>query len=116
MVWSAVENQQDILPGEASRQCVEEALEERGVRCRHDQVDASAVLRADRAIKIDVLTNELRGDLGSDPARRPAGPWAIDPPEPCFVGEHNPQSPPAAGSPSPGQGYGAWETASLNWC
>ena len=44
MVGSAVENQQDVLPGELSRQRLEEGLEARGVRHRHDQIDAAAVL------------------------------------------------------------------------
>jgi hypothetical protein len=35
--------------------------------------------------------------------------WSIDPSEPGFVSEHDPQPPPTACSPSPGQGYSAWE-------
>ncbi len=58
----AVKHQQDILPGKLSRQDVQEGLEARRIRCRHDQIDASAILRRDRAKQIDVFANEPRGD------------------------------------------------------
>ena len=46
MVGGAVENQENILPGKFSRQDVEEGLEARRIRCRHDQIDADPVLRS----------------------------------------------------------------------
>ena len=47
-------------------------LEAFGIGRRHHQVDASSVLRADRAIQIDVFTNELAGDLWADADGCPA--------------------------------------------
>src|SRR5215813_2328294 len=59
MVGSAIENQQDVLPGKPSRQDVEECLEARRIRRRHDQVDAHPDLRRDCTVQIDVFANEL---------------------------------------------------------
>src|SRR5262249_50736683 len=53
MVGSAIENQQDVLPGKPSRQEVEGGLEARRIRRRHDQVDAHPVLRRDCTVQID---------------------------------------------------------------
>lgn len=50
MVGGAVEHQENILPGKLLREDVEEGLEARRIRCRHDQIDASPVLRTDRAV------------------------------------------------------------------
>src|ERR1700731_636466 len=55
MVGGAVENQEDILPGKLSRQGGEEDLKARRIRSRHDQIDASPILRRDRAVQIDVF-------------------------------------------------------------
>src|SRR5580704_15475313 len=91
MVGGAVENQEDILPGKLSRQGGEEDLKARRIRSRHDQIDASPVLRRDRAVQIDVFANELGGDLGPGANRGPARPWPVDPAETRFIGEHDPQ-------------------------
>jgi hypothetical protein len=72
MVGGAVENQEDILPGKLSRQDVQEGLEARRIRSRNDKIDASPVLRRDRAVQIDVFANELGGDLGPGANRGPA--------------------------------------------
>jgi hypothetical protein len=74
MVWGAVDNQGNILLGKFPRQDVKEALEARRIRRRHDQIDAGAVIRRDRAVQIDVFTDELRGDLGPGADWGPAGP------------------------------------------
>ena len=47
---------------ELSREDVEESLEACRIRCRHDQIDARSVFRADRAVQIDIFANELSGD------------------------------------------------------
>ena len=67
MVGRAVENQENILPGELSREDVEEGLEACRIRRRHDQIDAGAVVRRDRAVQIDVFADELGGDCGPCP-------------------------------------------------
>jgi hypothetical protein len=59
MVGGAIENQQDVVPGEPSRQDCEECLEARRMRRRHDQVDACPVFRRDCTVQIDVFANEL---------------------------------------------------------
>src|SRR6476659_78124 len=64
MVGGAVENQENILPGKFPRQDVEEGLEARCIRCRHNQIDTDAVLRRDRAVQIDVFADKLGGDRG----------------------------------------------------
>ena len=69
MVGGAVENQEDILPGKLSRQCVKEDLKARRIRSRHDQIDTSPILRRDRAVQIDVFANELGGDFRPDANR-----------------------------------------------
>ena len=101
MVGRAVENKQDILPGEPACQHLEEGLEACRIRGRHDQVDASAVLGRNRAVEIDVLADELRGDCGPRAERRPAGPDAVHAAEACFIGKHDAQPPPTpSGGPS----------------
>ena len=113
MVGGSIEDQEDILPGKPSRQDIEEALEARRVRCRHDQIDACSVLRTDRAIEVDIFANELRSDVGPDAARCPARPWPVDPAEPRFIGKHDPQPPTASGCRPPCPLYGTWEAAFL---
>ena len=92
MVWGAVEHQQDILPGEPTRQHVKESLKACGVGCRHDRIGTGAVLGSERRLQIDVLANELGSDLRPDARRSPAWPWPVDAAEPRFVGEHDPQA------------------------
>jgi hypothetical protein len=97
LIGCAVENQQDVLPGKLARQHREEDLEACRVGGRHHQVDgASAVLGRDRAVQVDVFTDELGGDLGPYASRRPAlgecDSWGRS-----FISEHDAQSPPTAG-------------------
>ena len=89
MVGGAVENQEDILPGKLSRQGVEEDLEARRIRSRHDLIDTRPVPWRDRAVQIDVFANELGGDLRPDADRGPARPWPVDPAETRFIGEQD---------------------------
>ena len=89
MVGSAVENQKDILPGELARERIKKGLEASRVRSRHDQIDASAVLGCDRAVQVDVFTDQLGGHLGPCSDRRPARPWPIHAAEARFIGEHD---------------------------
>src|SRR5208282_3007382 len=105
MVGSAVENQKDVLPGELSRQHLEEGLETRCVRRRHDQIDAAAVRGRDCAVQIDVFANELGCDLGPRSDRRPARPWPIDAAEARFISEHDAQIATAPGRGPPGFPY-----------
>src|SRR5258708_5287347 len=98
MVWSSIEDQQDVLPGKSSRQDVKEALEACRVRCRHDQIDAGPVLRRDGTIQIDVFANELAGHLRPDAAWRPARP------------------PPALGGRRPRPPDSAWKAVFLKSC
>jgi hypothetical protein len=77
MVGSAVENQKDVLPGKLAREDIKKRLEACRIRSRHDQIDESAVLRCDRALQIDVFTDQLGGHLGPCSDRRPARPWPI---------------------------------------
>ena len=66
MVGSTVEDQENLLPAVFSGQNIEVDLEAGSIRCGHDQIDASSILGTDRAVEVDILANELRGDLGSD--------------------------------------------------
>ena len=114
MVGGAVEHQKNILPGKLSREDVEEGLEARRIRCRHDHIDASAILRSDRAVQIDVFANELGGDLGPGAGWSPARPRAIDPAEPRFIGEHDPQATTAPGGSPSGFPHSIWKAVFLN--
>ena len=67
MVGGAVEHQQDVLPSKLSRQHVEERLEARRIECRHDQIDAGAVLGGDRAMYRDVWAH-IPESSGTDTA------------------------------------------------
>ena len=67
MVGGAVEHQENILPGKLSREDVEEGLEARRIRCWHDQIDASPVLRTDRAVQVDVFANSWEATSGLVP-------------------------------------------------
>ena len=113
MVGSAVENQEDILAGKLSRQDVEESLEARRIRSRHDQINAGPVLRRDRAVQIDVFANELGGDLGPDADRGPAWPWPVDPTETRFIGEHDPQATTSPGGRPLGFPHSGWKAIFL---
>ena len=58
---------------------------------------APATSPGDRAVQIDVFANELGGDLGPGAGWSPARPRVIDPAEPRFIGEHDPQATTAPG-------------------
>ena len=113
MIGGAIENQENILPGKLSREDIEERLEAGRVRCRHDQIDAGSVLRGDRAVQIDVFADELGGDLGPHPDRRPARPWTVDPAEAGFIGEHDAQATAAPGGSPLGFPHSIWKAAFL---
>jgi hypothetical protein len=101
VVAGSVHNKQDQLLGIFLRQGLQKNLEAFGIGRRHHQVDASSVLRADRAIQIDVFTNELAGDLWADADGCPARSRAVHPTEARFVGEHDAQATATpGGSPS----------------
>ncbi len=114
MVGGAVDDQENILPGKLSCEDVEEGLEARRIRCRHDQIDAGPVLRTDRAVQVDVLANELGGELGPGTDWGPARPRAVDPAEPRFIGKHDPQATATPGGSSPGLPYSIWKAVFLN--
>jgi hypothetical protein len=46
-------------------------------------------MHANRAVKIDVFTDELRGDRGPRAHRRPAGPDAVHAAETRFICKHD---------------------------
>ena len=50
MIAGTIHKQQDELPGVLLGQCGQKNLEAFRIGCRHDQIDASSVLRADGAI------------------------------------------------------------------
>src|SRR5271168_5117394 len=113
VVGGAVENQENILPGKFLRQNLEEDLEARRIRCRHDQIDPGAVLRGDRAVQIDVFADELGGDLGPDFAGSPTWPRSVDAAEACFIGEHDAQATTAPGGSPPGFPHSIWKAVFL---
>ena len=55
--------------------------------------------RRNRAVEIDVLADELRGDCGPRAERRPAGPDAVHAAEACFIGKHDAPPTPSGGPP-----------------
>src|SRR5262245_13687089 len=57
----------------------------------HDQIDASAILRRDRTVQIDVFADELGGDTGPCTSRRPARPHSIHSAETRLISEHDAQ-------------------------
>ena len=113
MVRSAVDNQENVVPGMFSREGVKEGLEAGGIRCRHDQIKASPVSRAHRTVQVDVFANELGGDLGPGAGRSPARAGPIDAAEPRFVGEHDPQVTSTPGGSPPGFPHGIGKAAFL---
>src|SRR6516164_4226190 len=86
MIAGSVHKKQDQLVVIFLCQGLQKNLEAFGIGRRHDQEDASSVLRADSAIQIDVFTNELAGDLRPDADRCPARSRAVHPTEPRFIG------------------------------
>src|SRR3984893_8919735 len=97
-----VENQQNVLASKLARQHVEENLEACCIRSRHDQIDASAVLRGDRAVEIDIFADELRGDRGPRADWCPARADAAHAAETRLISEHDAQASTAPGSGPPG--------------
>src|SRR6266436_809574 len=101
MIARTVHEQQDELAGVLLGQCGQENLEAFRIGRRHDQIDASSVLRADGAIEVDVFANELGGNPRPDADGSPARSWAVHPPKACFIGEHDAQATtPSGGSPT----------------
>jgi hypothetical protein len=98
MIAGTIYKQQDELPGVFFCQCIQKNLEAFRIRRRHDQINASSILRADCAIQVDVFANELGSHLGPDAARCPARPWPIHSTETGFIGKHDPQPTTAPGS------------------
>jgi hypothetical protein len=116
MIARTVHEQEDELPGVLLGQCFQENLEAFRVGRRHDQIDASSILRADCAVEVDVFANELGGDLRPDALRRPARPRPVHPAETRFVGKHYPQPTTAPGSRALSPPYSAWKAAFLKSC
>src|ERR1700752_3369324 len=114
VVGSAVEHQQYILPGEPSRQRIEEDLKAGRVRCRHNEIDAGSILRADGTIQIDVFADELRSHFGSDAGRSPAGPRPFHPPDPRLAAKHDAPPPPTPRGAPPRPLYSARKAVFLN--
>ena len=98
VIAGTIHKHQDELPGVLLGQCLQKNLEAFCVGRRHDQIDASSILRADCAVEVDVFANELGGDLRPDALRRPARPRPVHPAEPRFVGKHGPHPAAAPGS------------------
>ena len=55
----------------------------------------------------------LGGDRGPCSDGGPAWPWPIDPAEPRFIGEHDPQTTTAPGGCLPGLPHSMWKAAFL---
>ena len=79
------------LASKLARQHVEEDLEACCIRSRHDQIDASAVLRGDRAVEIDIFADELRRDRGPPADWCPARADAVHAAETRLISEHDAQ-------------------------
>ena len=101
VIAGSVHKKQDQLLVIFLRQGLQKNLEAFGIRCRKDQEDTSSVLRADRAIQIDVFTNELAGDLRPDADGCPARSRAVHPTKPRFIGEHDAQATSTPGGSPP---------------
>ena len=106
VIAGSIHNKQDKLPRIFLRHGIQKNLEAFGVGRRHDQKDASTVLRADCAIQIYVFTNELGGNLWPDAGGCPARPRAVHPAEARFVGEHDAQAATTPGGNPPGVPHG----------
>src|SRR5215813_6637346 len=85
VIACSVYEQQNELPAVLLGQCLQENLEAFRIGRRHDQIDASSVLRADGAIEVDVFADELGGDLRPRPNGSPARSRAVHPPKARFV-------------------------------
>ena len=106
MIAGSVHEKQDQLLVIFLCQGLQKNLEAFGIGRRHDQEDASSVLRADSAIQIDVFTNELAGDLRPDADGCPARSRAVHPAEPRFIGEHDAQATATPGGSPPSFPHG----------
>ena len=113
MIAGTVHKQQDEVPGVFFAQDVQKNLEAFRIGRRHDQIDASSVLRADCAIQIDVFTNELGGDLRPDADGSPARSRAVHPAEARFIGEHDLQATTPPGGSPPGFPHSIWKIVFL---
>ena len=102
VIAGSVHNKQDEIPGIFLRHGLQKNLEAFGIGRRHDQKDASSVLRANCAIQIDVFTDELGGDLWPYANGCPARSRAVHPAEARFVGEHDAQAATTSGGSQPG--------------
>ena len=102
VIAGSVHNKQYEILGIFLRHGLHKNLEAFGVGRRHDQKDASSVLRANCAIQIDVFTNELGGDLWPYANGCPARSWAVHSAEARFVGEHDAQAATTPGGNQPG--------------
>ena len=102
VIAGSVHNKQDQVLGIFLRQSVQKNLEAFGVGRRHDQKVTSSVLRANRAIQIDIFTDELGGDLWPYPNGCPARSWTVHAAEARFVGEHDAQAATTSGGSQPG--------------
>ena len=113
MIAGTVHKQQDEVPGVFFAQDVQKNLEAFGIGRRHDQKDASTVLRADCAIQINIFTNELGGNLWPDAGGCPARPRAVHPAEARFIGEHDLQATTPPGGSPPGFPHSIWKIVFL---
>src|SRR5258707_6478531 len=113
MIAGTIHKQKDKLPAVPLGQCLEKNLEAFRVGRRHDQIDASSVLRADGAIQIDVFANELAGDLWPCPIGSPARSRAVHPPKASFIGEHDAQAAATSGGNPPGLPHSIWKAVFL---
>src|SRR5260370_1968399 len=82
MIAGTIHKQQDELPGALLGQWGQKNRETFRIGRRHDQIDASSVLRADPATEADVFSNALGGNLRPDPDANPARSHAAHPPKP----------------------------------
>ena len=113
VIACSVYEQQNELPAVLLGQCLQENLEAFRIGRRHDQIDASSVLRADGAIEVDVFADELGGDLRPRPNGSPARSRAVHPPKARFVGKHDTQAAATSGGNPPGPLHSIWKAVFL---
>ena len=95
MISSAVNKHQDHLSRISLGHGVDKYLEALGVGRRQDQKDATPVLGRHRPVQIDILADQLGGDLRPRTERRLARPRPVHAAKARFVGKHDAQPPPA---------------------
>ena len=105
MIARAVHEQQDQVPGISLGHGVEKYLEAFGVGRRQDQKDAGPILGRHRPVQINILADQLGGDLGSCAERRPARPRPVHAAKARLVGKHDAQPPAAPRRRPPGIPY-----------